>query len=151
MLLLKLKTDGKLKNALKVSPDIYGIIQILCMAIKERRLQYFYYESKKRKAWREIRPYMIIPNDKGNLELVGLPTEELNKGRKQAGHYLLDELDVKQFKVLDETFDDPGVSREIVVVTINPVVCRFICDNEDPKKVVKSWIKISKDIKSLNK
>ena len=87
MMFIEMKTDGKLKNALKVSPHIYEIIQLLCQAIRERRLLYFYYESKRRKAWREIRPYMIIPNGKGNLELVGLPTEELNKGQKQAGHY----------------------------------------------------------------
>ena len=51
---------------------------------------------------------------------------------------------MKQFKVLDETFDNPGVPRDIVVRTKKPVVCRFIYDDEDEKEVVKNWIKISK-------
>jgi hypothetical protein len=102
-----MKTNGKLERSMKVSPHIYEIIQLLCKAIKERRLLSFPYASKRRNEPRTIRPYMIIPNEKGNLELVGLPIKQLNKEHRQAGHYLLDKLDITQLKVLDETFDDP--------------------------------------------
>ena len=137
-----MKTNGELEETMKVSPHIYELIKRLCQAIRERRLLYFYYESKRRKAWREIRPYMIIPNDKGNLELVGLPIEELNKEKKQAGHYLLDQLDMEQFQILDETFDNPGVPRRIVVITQKPVICRSIYADEDEKEVMKAWQKV---------
>ncbi len=84
---------------------------------------------------------MIIP--RGNrLEVVGLPTEQLGKVNAQAGHYFLDKLDMQRLKVLDERFDDPGVSRDIVVHTQNPVVCRFIYDDENEQEVKKSWLKI---------
>src|SRR5215213_9018005 len=116
---------------MKVSPHIYEIIQLLCKAIKERRSLQFYFESEtKGKVWRTIRPYMILPRDiKGNLEsenvleLVGLPTEQLKKTKRQLGHYFLYKLDMNRFKVLDETFDDPGVPRGIVVNTKTRVVC----------------------------
>lgn len=130
---------------MKVSPSISKIIKELCKAIKERRLLYFYYESKRRKEWREIRPYMIIPNESRNLELVGLPTEELNKDKPQAGHYLITDLDMKQLQILVERFDDPRVPKNIVVNTKKQVVCRFIYDDEDEKEVKKSWIKIEVD------
>lgn len=132
---------------MKVSPSIHKIIKKLCKAIEERRLLYFYYESKRRKEWREIRPYMIIPNESGNLELVGLPTEELNEDKPQPGHYLLTELDMTQFQILNKSFDDPGVPRNIVINTKKQVVCRFIYDDED--EVKKGWmeIEIDKEIK----
>ena len=82
---------------------------------------------------------MIIPRDKKGdfdleeiLELVRLPTEQLKTTERQPGHYFLYKLDVNQFEILDEKFDDPEVPREIVVYTKNPVVCRFIDDDEDP-------------------
>jgi hypothetical protein len=124
---------------MKVSLHIYKIIEILCRAIKERRFLYFYYESgaSGKKEWREIKPYKIMPTDKGNLSLVGLPIEQFKEV-----NYLLDKLDTQQFKILNRAFDDPGVSRDIVIHTKKPVVCRFIYDDEDLKEVMKDWIKI---------
>ena len=55
---------------------------------------------------------------------------------------------MKQFKILNKTFNDPGVSREIVVNVESEVICRFIYDNEDEKAVRRFWIKIEED-KSL--
>ena len=134
----------EMKTTLKVPPHISKMIKVLCKAIKERRLLYFYYESDSsgKKEWREIRPYMIIPRDKDNLELVGLRSEQLKTGDRQPGHYYLTKLDMEKLKILDEKFDDPGVPGDIVVNTKNPVVCRFIYDDENEKEVKKSWIKI---------
>lgn len=89
---------------------------------------------------------MILPNDKDRLELVGVPTEQLKKAKPQASHYLLEKLDINQFEILEETFDDPGVPREIVDDTQTPVVCRFIYPDENKKEVMKSWIKVSKKL-----
>jgi hypothetical protein len=80
---------------------------MLCKVIKEKRLLYFYYESDSGKKWRKIRPYMIIPNTKENLELVGLPIEELkqtDKEKRPAGHYLLEKLDMKRFEIWTKLF-----------------------------------------------
>ena len=41
---------------------------------------------------------------------------------------------MKQFKGLNETFDDPGVPKEMVVYTKKSLVCRFIYDDEDEKR-----------------
>lgn len=94
---------------------------------------------------------MILPrNKKGSaqpvnlLELVGLPTEQLKISDKQAGHYFLYKLDMDKFEILDEKFDDPGVTRHIVIHTKTAVVCRFIYDDEHEKEVKKNWIKILK-------
>jgi hypothetical protein len=41
----------------------------------------------------------------------------LKTTERQPGHYFLHKLDVNQFEILAEKFDDPGVPREIVVHT----------------------------------
>src|SRR5215203_1737726 len=103
----------------KLDIKLKEVIEILCEVIKQRRLIEFYYESARRKVKRTIRPYIIIPIKK-NIELVGTPTEELNKSieTRKAGHYILTQLltriETKQFKILLKTFVDPGVVRDIV-------------------------------------
>ena len=153
-----MKSVVKINSPVEVSQSIYDIIQLLCKAIKERRLVRFPYESERRNALREIRPYMLIHRErKGNfeleevLELVGLTTEQMESTQRQPGHYFLYKLDIKQIKVSNEIFHNPGVPREIVVHTKSPVVCRFMYDDEDPKEVMKSWIKITKKNKSSKK
>ena len=91
---------------------------------------------------------MVIPNKKGNPELVAIPIEELSNpiDSRKKGHYLLIQLSERikmgQFEILEETFNDPGASRDIVVNTQSKVVCRFIYDDEDKKEVMKQWLKI---------
>jgi hypothetical protein len=91
---------------------------------------------------------MVIPNKRKNLELVGIPLEELNKpiDSREAGHYLLAQLleriEMKQFEILQETFNDPGAFRDIVDDTQSKVVCRFIYDDENKREVKKQWLKI---------
>ncbi len=87
---------------------------------------------------------MIIPRGEF-LELVGVPIEELRKGG-QPKHYtilqLSERLKPKQLEILPEIFDDPGVSRNKVVFTETPPICRFIYNDEDAKKVKAEWLKI---------
>jgi hypothetical protein len=125
------------------------VIELLCLAIDRRKvLKFTYYSKSSGEAKREIRPYMVIPNKRKNLELVGIPLEELNKpiDSREAGHYLLAQLleriEMKQFEILQETFNDPGAFRDIVDDTQSKVVCRFIYDDENKREVKKQWLKI---------
>jgi hypothetical protein len=134
---------------LEVDISLRDIIYLACLAISDKRLMRFYYESQNRKADRIIRPYMILPQGKAfQLQLVGTPIEELKKPMKmrQPGHYLLSQLSARlmagQVKTLEETFDDPGVNRSIVDDTKSPVVCRFIYNDEDKEKIIRTWLKI---------
>ena len=91
---------------------------------------------------------MVIPNKKGNLELVGIPLKELSNpiASRKRGHYLLTQLleriETGQFQILEETFIDPGAPRNIVDDTQSKVVCRFIYDDENKREVKKQWVKI---------
>jgi hypothetical protein len=48
---------------------------VICYAIKERRLFWFYYESNSKAAWRKVEPYLlgIKEKGKGNPYFSGLP------------------------------------------------------------------------------
>jgi hypothetical protein len=85
-------------TSLDVPVQLKMLIEILCRAIAERHFLKFYYESKNRKAWRIIRPYMIWSTAKGNLSLAGAPIEELKKSleSRNSGQYLLSQL-LKRF------------------------------------------------------
>jgi hypothetical protein len=125
------------------------VAEILCLALKKRRvLKFRYYSKSSGEISRELRPYMVIPNKKGNLELVGIPLKELSNpiASRKRGHYLLTQLleriETGQFQILEETFIDPGAPRDIVDDTQSKVVCRFIYDDENKREVKKQWVKI---------
>lgn len=84
---------------------------------------------------------MILPVG-ANIQLAGTPIEELNKPKPEARHYLIIKLDMAKFEILSETFDDPGVSRDIVANTKSRVICRFIYNDENVKEVKSKWIKL---------
>jgi len=134
----------------KVDIALKPVIELLCFAIEKRRvLKFACYSKSSGEAIREIRPYMVIPNKGENLELVGIPLEELNKpiNSREAGHYLLTQLleriEMEQFEILKETFDDLGAPRNIVDDTQSKIICRFIYDDEDKKNVKKQWLKVN--------
>lgn len=133
---------------LEVESKFKELIELLCHIIQQRRVIEFYYESARRDEERTIRPYHVLPRGK-NIELVGLPIEELSKPlqARQPGHYTLSQLLVrienKQFKILAETFNDPEVPRNIVDSSKSNVICRFIYNDEDEKEVLKQWLKIN--------
>ena len=77
--------------------------------------------------------------------LVGLPMQKSKKGgepRHYAISQLSERLKSKQLEILPETFDDPCVSRDKVVVTGTPPLCRFIYNDENPLSVKAEWYKI---------
>jgi hypothetical protein len=130
--------------AKKMKLTLEQLIEILKIPIIEKRRIKFYYESKSgKKEWRTILPYMLIKIGE-NIHLVGIPIEELNKSLydRQAGHYIITKLDLEKFEILSERFHDPGVPRDKVVNTQGKVICRFIYDDEDEKKVKSQWISI---------
>ena len=90
-----------------------------------------------------ILPYMLIIQGE-NIHLVGIPIEELDKSPndRQAGPYIITKLNLEKFEILSEKFDDPGMPRDKVVKTQGKVICRFIYDDEDEKKVKSQWISI---------
>ena len=121
------------------------IIEIICRAIREKKVIEFHFESDSgNKGLRKIKPYMVYINDKDEIKVAGLPRELWNiKGKKQPRHYLLEKINLNELEVLEEKFNDPGVPREIVVATkIVRIICRFIYDDEDEKEIMPLWQKI---------
>jgi hypothetical protein len=108
------------------------LIEIICMAIDNKLPLILYYESKSSgtKGWREVRPYLLGVNKKGNLELAAVPIEELSKkqiDQRISKHYLLENLDAGEITVIPSPFDDPGVPRSRITTTptMKEVICRF--------------------------
>ena len=125
------------------------LVEILCLVLEKRKvLRFRYYSESSGEIDREVRPYMVIPNQKGNLELVGIPIEELSNpvDSRKKGHYLLiqllERIEKEQFEILEETFNEPGAPRNIVDNTQSKVVCRYIYDDENKKEVKKQWLKV---------
>ena len=124
------------KNHNNISEDLGTLVDIVCKAIKQRRLLSFPYKSiNGNEGQREIRPYLLGVNKIGNIELVGVPSEEVETktlNDRKSGHYLLKRIDPSYLKILDKTFDDPGVSRSRVVdtPTMKEIICRFRYDDE---------------------
>jgi hypothetical protein len=89
---------------------------------------------------------MVHINTKNEIRVAGLPGELWDRPaeeRKHAKHYLLKKINLKQIKMLGETFTDPGVPKNIVVYTKQvKVICRFIYEDEDEQGVMGAWIKI---------
>ncbi|WP_018614132.1 hypothetical protein [Segetibacter koreensis] len=126
------------------------LIEIICDAIRQKHLISFYFESQKGgKDWRKIKPYMIYINENREIKVVGLPHKLWDGPIKdrQPRHYILDKINLKQFEILSETFDDPGVARNMVDSTKKvKIIFRFIYQNEDEQEAMKSWINI-KDLR----
>jgi hypothetical protein len=136
-----------MNRGIKVESKIIDLIKISWDAIKQRRVLKFPFESNKGNTGvREIKPYMVYINDKEEIRVAGIPREFWSipaDEQKNARHYLLNKIDLKEIKTLSETFTDPGVPRSFVVFTKEvEVICRFIYDDEDIEEVMKTWIKI---------
>ena len=88
---------------------------------------------------------MVCIDKDGIIKVFGLPRRlwNLTEGEKQPRHYALDKIDLKRFRVLDQSFHGPEVPRRFVVdaPTVR-VICRYIYQDEDEEEVKKSWIKI---------
>jgi Neuraminidase (sialidase) len=80
--------------------------KMICQAIKERKMLWFYYESGSGNYWRKVEPYILAIKDKGqgNIFFTGYvhPSEE-RKGKStndNQGQYLMNKIDVNKFEVL---------------------------------------------------
>jgi hypothetical protein len=109
--------------------------EILCKAIKERRLIQFYYESEKskKKEWRMVQPYIVGIKENGNVFLAALPVSELQKRIEDriTPHYLLKKININKLELLPEKYDKPEVARKRIVDTPTiKVICRFFYEDE---------------------
>ena len=110
--------------------------KIICQAIKEHKLLWFYYESSSGKYWRKVEPYILAAKDKGkgNIFFTGYAypsvERETESTNDDQGQYLLNKIDIKKFEVSDETFDSIKISYEKIygeLPTIK-IICRVDFD-----------------------
>jgi hypothetical protein len=110
--------------------------QIICNAIKQREVLWFYYESGSGKYWRKVAPYILAikDNEEGNLFFTGhvyAPGERKNKAEKdEQGNYLLNKIDLNKFEVLDETFNELKLPYDRIFGKLRTikVICRVVFD-----------------------
>jgi uncharacterized protein YecE (DUF72 family) len=89
-----------------------NVLSIVVQAIKEKKKIKFWYESTAGSYERIVEPYLIAIKDKGqgNIFFTGYQYPDTNSKRKQnsnnnQGQYLLKEIDLKKFIILDEEFE----------------------------------------------
>jgi hypothetical protein len=86
--------------------------KIICECIKEHRILWFYYESSSGKYWRKVDPYILAVKDNGNGNIFftgyAYPSKKAKhkNNNDNQGQYLLNKIDIHQFEILDETFDE---------------------------------------------
>jgi uncharacterized protein YecE (DUF72 family) len=89
------------------------VLALVAQAVKEKRKLKFWYETESGSCERTVEPYLIAiyKNGQGNIYFTGYqyPHSELKRklGQKEnfQGHYLLKDIDLNRFAILDETFD----------------------------------------------
>jgi hypothetical protein len=106
--------------------------QLICKCIEEHKVVWFYYESSSGKYWRKVDPYILAikDNGKGNIFFTGYvyPSKE---GRQKnnsddQGQYLLNKIDINQFEVLDETFNELKLDHKRIFGELKTIkiICR---------------------------
>ena len=92
----------------KLSDSEKELMDLICNAIKNHRLIYFYYESKTSgNYYRKMEPYLVGRRKDGgkNLFFTGYVYPGNEKTSTQ-GNYHFDKIDLKRFKVLDVAFSE---------------------------------------------
>lgn len=89
---------------LKVSDHVKEVINAFWNVIKLRKVPRFYFESDKGNVGdRDIKPYMIYINAKGEIKVAGVPRELWNippSEQKNARHYLLNKINLNKIQNL---------------------------------------------------
>jgi len=113
-----------------------ALTDIICQAIKEHKILWFYYESDSGKYWRKLDPYILAIKDKGkgNIFFTGYihisPERQKENSNDNQGQYLLNKIDMDRLKVLDETFDELRLEPDKIygeLPTIK-IICRVVFD-----------------------
>jgi uncharacterized protein YecE (DUF72 family) len=103
------------------------VLALVITAIKQRKLVEFYYESDSGSGWRKVEPYLIAIKNKGrsNVFFTGYvhPSQDIKrrKSNDDQGQYLLNKIDIKQFRILDEEFDTVKVKEENIFGALSTV------------------------------
>ena len=120
-----------------MTKDEKKLADIICQAIKDHNILWFYYESKSGSYWRQVDPYILAIKDegKGNIFFTGYvhPSAERKTPsiNDDQGQYLLHKIDTARFKVLDETFDELKLDYEKIygdLPTIE-ILCRVVFES----------------------
>lgn len=110
--------------------------QIICNAIKQRKVLSFYYESGSGNYTRKVAPYILAikDNGNGNLFFTGYVYPSKEKKSKSdnddQGHYLLNKIDLNKFEVSHETFNELKLPYDRIfgdLPTIE-IICRVVFD-----------------------
>lgn len=113
--------DMMLNKKEPITKQEADILALIISAIKQQKKIKFYYESNSGGSWRTVEPYMVsLQIEKktkafGNIVLSGYayPDEKSLKDKNEhQGNYLLNKINIDQFKILDETFDDLKVDEK---------------------------------------
>jgi hypothetical protein len=114
-----------------------ALADIICQAIEEHKILWFYYESSSGEYWRKVDPYILAIKDNGNgnsffTGYVHPSNASSTDKNDHQGQYLLNKIDMERFKVLDETFDELKLDREKIygeLPTIK-IICRVVFESE---------------------
>ncbi len=117
--------DDLLGKVFRITNEQLEKVKILSNIIKQRRLINFYYQSNEGRKdkfldWRKVEPYMVgiythgPKKDKISCTGYFRATSQQNKeGRvDDQGNYYLEKINMDQFEVLEETYDEIQIQKE---------------------------------------
>jgi len=124
--------DQLLKKVFNLDNGQLEKIKMLGNIIKHRRLISFNYTSHKNKpeehtGWRKVEPYMVgkYLKEKGHVSLSGYIVNDETHSSKHPhsqGNYKVDEINLTEFKLLDEVYTSVKIPRENIFATPSMVL-----------------------------
>ncbi len=110
--------------------------QIICNAIKQHKVLWFWYESGSGKYRRQVDPYILAIKDNGRGHLFFTGYVHASKERKSKAHkdnqgqYLLNKIDLDKLEVSDETFHELKLpyNRIFGELPTIKIICRVVFD-----------------------
>lgn len=107
------------------------VLELVIQAIKEKRKLQFWYESSSGSYERIVEPYLLAIKDKGqgNIFFTGYQTpnprfpRKKNKDDNNQGQYLLKDIDLNRFTILDENFDQihSDIDAKVIFGELNTI------------------------------
>lgn len=120
--------DDLLRKKFGLRDDQIDKVKLLGKIIRQGRQIQFYYESGERKnlfkGIRKVEPYRVAKYHEGAITLTAyfLPAEGQPDKEKGQRNYLIDEIDLKKFELLDESFESIKVPENNIHETPTTIV-----------------------------